>query len=616
MANYSESFTSNLGLNSFSIDVESPQNNSNFQRSMSSNSGLKSRITKGIAHLFSTLVGQTSQVIKSISKRLSSFLGNISTITKSLGIKRSLVDELGISLTEDFTYSVGGTPVGTRVYYRTIWGIWYKEAGRVKVKITDILSGRARMAEIIVSNPQNSKEVNYSSFKKIKLVDYLTNETLFFGRVGKSNNAWDSELGQVLFVTAYDYMYELTQRYVTGNYITPLTRANLVNEIVQDNVTLGTIGRFITSGGSTEEIVRDYTNSSKKVSQVIEELALEDSVNASALGCDYRTNDSAISVFEYFVRGTRPIGGTGNGLTISLTDAIGNQTKRMLSDFDFSATFVEMITRVIVRGEDVDGNKLESTATDDVLEEQYNIRIEHVDTVYGATTQGYLDTRASELLKILGNPVWKGKCSIIGYPTYKIGASYYSVRAGDLVHIHNSLQSIDTDYLVVSLTYEEPPVITKFELLQFNQYGRELPRLLPKQAISVSDIGDAKNNKLVYIKVISETTTLTIGDGKTYVNLDDPVFEGMNLVGARATIYTASTSGLPTIQIYNVTQAVDMLTIKITIDENETRSVNADIPIVIDTDNDDVAEGDQIRIDVDVAGTGTKGLDIILKFRK
>jgi len=35
---------------------------------------------------------------------------------------------------------------------------------------------------------------------------------------------------------------------------------------------------------------------------------------------------------------------------------------------------------------------------------------------------------------------------------------------------------------------------------------------------------------------------------------------------------------------------------------------------VINTSNDDVATGDRIFVDVDVAGTGTKGLDVHLTF--
>lgn len=57
-----------------------------------------------------------------------------------------------------------------------------------------------------------------------------------------------------------------------------------------------------------------------------------------------------------------------------------------------------------------------------------------------------------------------------------------------------------------------------------------------------------------------------------------------------------------------------MLTTRITIDVSENCSYTAAAPPVIDAGNDDVATGDILAIDVDVAGTGTKGLIVILTF--
>ena len=120
--------------------------------------------------------------------------------------------------------------------------------------------------------------------------------------------------------------------------------------------------------------------------------------------------------------------------------------------------------------------------------------------------------------------------------------------------------------------------------------------------------------KIIYLKVIADDTTLTTGDGKMYVTIPSAL-NRMNLVDADASIYTASTSGTPTIQIYNVTDSQDMLSTRITIDINENTSYTATTPSVINATYDDVATGDQLRIDVDVAGTGTKGLDVILTFQ-
>lgn len=109
-------------------------------------------------------------------------------------------------------------------------------------------------------------------------------------------------------------------------------------------------------------------------------------------------------------------------------------------------------------------------------------------------------------------------------------------------------------------------------------------------------------------------SAITTGDGKAYYPVPSTM-NGMDLVSAKAFLITASSSGIPTIQIANVTQAVDMLTTKLTIDASELTSATAATPAVIDTGNDDVATGDILRIDIDVAGTGAKGLIVELQFR-
>jgi len=121
-------------------------------------------------------------------------------------------------------------------------------------------------------------------------------------------------------------------------------------------------------------------------------------------------------------------------------------------------------------------------------------------------------------------------------------------------------------------------------------------------------------------RVIDKDTDLTTGDGKDTEPLPSG-FDGMILIDADAHVDTASTSGTPTIQIHNLgTTATpktnDMLSTRITIDINEKNSYTAATQPVIDTTKDDVVTGDILRADVDVAGVSTKGLVIILRFRK
>jgi hypothetical protein len=121
------------------------------------------------------------------------------------------------------------------------------------------------------------------------------------------------------------------------------------------------------------------------------------------------------------------------------------------------------------------------------------------------------------------------------------------------------------------------------------------------------------NEKVVQLKILDDATTVTTGDGKFVFVISDDM-GGLNLTDADAYVTTVSSSGTPTVQVRNVTQAADMLTTRITIDANEYTSYTAATAPVIDAANDDVATGDLIAIDVDVAGTGAKGLGVILSF--
>ena len=126
-------------------------------------------------------------------------------------------------------------------------------------------------------------------------------------------------------------------------------------------------------------------------------------------------------------------------------------------------------------------------------------------------------------------------------------------------------------------------------------------------------VTDAHAVHTIGVPVTSPAALVVTGDGKAYFPIPT-VFDGMNLTDAQASVSTQSTAGLPTIQVYNLTDAVDMLSTRITIGANEYTSYTALTPSVIDAAHDDVVEGDMIRIDVDVAGTATKGLTVLLTF--
>lgn len=110
-----------------------------------------------------------------------------------------------------------------------------------------------------------------------------------------------------------------------------------------------------------------------------------------------------------------------------------------------------------------------------------------------------------------------------------------------------------------------------------------------------------------------QSGVISTGDGKFYLPPIPPALNGMNLVNVIVTVRTTSSSGTPTFQFARGRQAnatsahtyVDMLTTRVTIDAGEYSSINSSAAFVIDTSNDDLATGDIIRCDIDVAGTGT-----------
>lgn len=142
--------------------------------------------------------------------------------------------------------------------------------------------------------------------------------------------------------------------------------------------------------------------------------------------------------------------------------------------------------------------------------------------------------------------------------------------------------------------------------------GTATDRAVTPDGLAGSDYG----KRVIQIQVADPAgDAITTGDGKAYFFISSEL-NGYNLVDADACVTTVSSSGAPTVQVRNVTDSQDMLSTAITIDANEKTSYTAATAPVINTSYDDVATGDEIAIDIDGAGTGAKGLTVILTFQK
>lgn len=117
-----------------------------------------------------------------------------------------------------------------------------------------------------------------------------------------------------------------------------------------------------------------------------------------------------------------------------------------------------------------------------------------------------------------------------------------------------------------------------------------------------------------YIPVyLNSDVALTVGDYQGWFMIP-PALNGWNItfVGAMR----RSGTGVPAFQLRNVTDAVDVLSTKVTIDSGEVTSGTAATAPVIDTTKDDVATYDIFAVDVDVAGTSTLNATFYVGFTK
>lgn len=127
--------------------------------------------------------------------------------------------------------------------------------------------------------------------------------------------------------------------------------------------------------------------------------------------------------------------------------------------------------------------------------------------------------------------------------------------------------------------------------------------LTPNAALEISTT-TIRVLETIGISVVSESTTLTTGTAKKTFRMPF----AFTLTGVRANLSTASSSGLPTVDINEGGSTI--LSTKLTIDANEKTSTTAATPAVISDTS--LADDAEITIDVDVAGTGAKGLKVYM----
>lgn len=116
-------------------------------------------------------------------------------------------------------------------------------------------------------------------------------------------------------------------------------------------------------------------------------------------------------------------------------------------------------------------------------------------------------------------------------------------------------------------------------------------------------------NESMTVALSDEATAITTGTAK--ITFRAPYAMTLYQI-PRASLSTVSSSGIPTVDI-NI-NGLTILSTKLTIDANEKTSTTAATPAVLSSTT--ITDDDEITMDIDVAGTGAKGLKVTLYYRR
>lgn len=124
-------------------------------------------------------------------------------------------------------------------------------------------------------------------------------------------------------------------------------------------------------------------------------------------------------------------------------------------------------------------------------------------------------------------------------------------------------------------------------------------------------LSSASVNQSMTIALSDESTAITTGAAK--ITFRAPFAMTLYQI-PRASLSTASSSGAPAIDI-NV-GGTSIFTTTLTIDATEKTSTTAATAAVMTSSEISVSDDAEITIDIDTAGTGAKGLKVILYYRR
>lgn len=252
-------------------------------------------------------------------------------------------------------------------------------------------------------------------------------------------------------------------------------------------------------------------------------------------------------------------------------------------------------------------SRLTKTNSTGIVSLQNNYVATTAPTVNDDTSEGYsvgsvwIDVTGDERYVCLdateGNAVWEK--TTVGTATEVVNTPAGNISA---TNVQSAINELDNEK---ANTGDIPVKASTAEV----DAGTNDAKFPTPDALAGSYVG----TKSVVILPFGSDEAVATGDGTLAFTVPASM-NGMNLVNVVASVHTKGVTGTTDVQIRARTGGVDsdMLSTKITLGDEFFASDE-----VIDPDNDDVATGDQIFVDVDAvhSGTAPNGLSVALEFR-
>jgi len=189
-----------------------------------------------------------------------------------------------------------------------------------------------------------------------------------------------------------------------------------------------------------------------------------------------------------------------------------------------------------------------------------------------------------------------GTTTITAFDTIASGAIRRLIFAGILTFTHNG-----TSLILPTGASITTAVGDVAELVSLGSGNWRCTNYERSSGVALAGSGSPK---VIQVACSDQGTAITTGTAKVTFRMP----YAMTLTAVRASLNTSSSSGLPTIDINEA--GTTILSTKITIDATELTSTTAATAAVISDTS--LADDAEITIDIDVAGTGAKGLVVTL----